>query len=145
MIVFEHWFTYTTALNFTRFKGIFKAFSGMCVRFTSITFPVIWSSVLTSVTWVALVTFFRINNIELKCSFVWCRKYHKSWSNGAAELCSSAEIKSWHDFSRNVMVAWPRNWQKSFKLWRDSESKRKWKRQKRKGQDYTRPDQSHHR
>ena len=30
--------------------------------------------------------FFLINNIELKCSFVRCRKYHKSWSNGAAEL-----------------------------------------------------------
>ena len=42
MIVFEHWFTYTTPLNFTRFK----TFSGMCVRLTSITFPVIWSSVL---------------------------------------------------------------------------------------------------
>ena len=44
MIVFEHWFTYTTPLNFTRFKGIIKALSGMCVRLTSITFPVIWSS-----------------------------------------------------------------------------------------------------
>ena len=55
MIVFEHWFTYTTPLNFTRFKGIIKAFSGMCVRLTSITFPVIWSSELISVTWVALL------------------------------------------------------------------------------------------
>ena len=55
MIVFEHWFTYTTPPNFTRFKGIIKAFSGMCVRLTSITFPVIWSSVLISVTWVALL------------------------------------------------------------------------------------------
>ena len=42
-----------TPLNFTRFKGIIKAFSGMCVRLTSITFPVIWSSVLISVAWVA--------------------------------------------------------------------------------------------
>ena len=42
-IVFEHWFTYTTPL--TRFKGIIKAFSGMCVL-TSITSSVlIWSSV----------------------------------------------------------------------------------------------------
>ena len=49
IIAFEHWFTYTTTLNFTRFKGIIKAFSGMCVRLTSITFPVIWSSVLISV------------------------------------------------------------------------------------------------
>ena len=31
-------------------------------------------------------SFFLINNIELKCSFVQCRKYHKSCSNGAAEL-----------------------------------------------------------
>ena len=30
-------------------------FSGMCVRFTSITFPVIWLSVLISVAWVALL------------------------------------------------------------------------------------------
>ena len=28
MIVFEHWFTYTTPLNFTRFKGIINAFKG---------------------------------------------------------------------------------------------------------------------
>ena len=49
MIVFEHWFIYTTPLNFTRFKGIIKTFSGMCARLTSITFPVIWSSVLISV------------------------------------------------------------------------------------------------
>ena len=55
MIVFEHWFTYTTPPNFTRFKGIIKAFGGMCVRPTSITFPVIWSSVFISVTWVALL------------------------------------------------------------------------------------------
>ena len=60
-----------------------KAFSGMCVRLTSITFPVIWSSVLIPVTrewrYCGLVyKFFLINNIELKCSFVWCRKYHQS-------------------------------------------------------------------
>ena len=97
MIVFEHWFTYTTPLNFTRFKGIIKAFSGMCVRLTSITFPVIWSSVLISVTrewrYCGLVyKFFLINNIELKCSFVRCRKYHKSWWNGAAELHISVDL-----------------------------------------------------
>ena len=40
--MFEYWFTYTTPL--TRFKGIIKAFSGMCVL-TSITSSVlIWSS-----------------------------------------------------------------------------------------------------
>ena len=74
-----------------------KAFNGMCVRLTSITFPVIWSSVLISVTrewrYCGLIyKFFRINNIELKCSFVRCRKYHKSWSNGAAELHISVDL-----------------------------------------------------
>ena len=39
-----------------------------------------------------LVMFFRINNIELKCSFVQCRKYHKSWWNGAAELHISVDL-----------------------------------------------------
>ena len=74
-----------------------KAFNGTCVRLTSITFPVIWSSVLISVTrewrYCGLVyKFFLINNIELKCSFVRCRKYHKSWSNGAAELHISVDL-----------------------------------------------------
>ena len=60
-----------------------KAFNGMCVRLTSITFPVIWSSVLISVTrewrYCGLVyKFFLINNIGLKCSFVQCQKYHES-------------------------------------------------------------------
>ena len=36
--------------------------------------------------------FFRINNIQLKCSFVQCRKYHKSWWNGAAELHISVDL-----------------------------------------------------
>ena len=35
---------------------------------------------------------FRINNIELKCSFVQCRKDHKSWWNGAAELHISVDF-----------------------------------------------------
>ena len=69
----------------------------MCVRLTSITFPAIWSSVLISVTrewrYCGLVyKFFLINNIELKCSFVRCQKYHKSWSNGAAELHISVDL-----------------------------------------------------
>ena len=69
----------------------------MRVRLTSITFPVMWSSVLISVTrewrYCGLVyTFFLINNIELKCSFVRCRRYHKSWSNGAAELHISLDF-----------------------------------------------------
>ena len=74
-----------------------KVFNGMCVRLTSITFPVIWSSVLISVTrewrYCGLVCkFFLINNIELKCSFVQYRKYHKSWSNSAAELHNSVDL-----------------------------------------------------
>ena len=60
-----------------------KAFNGMCVRLTSITFPVMWSSVLISVTrewrYCGLVyKFLAINNMELKCSFDRCRKYYKS-------------------------------------------------------------------
>ena len=57
---------------------------------------VVWSSVLISVTWVelpwAVYKFFRINNIELKCSFVRCRKYPKSWWNGAPELHISVDL-----------------------------------------------------
>ena len=57
---------------------------------------VVWSSVLISVTWVELLwavyTFFRINNIDLKCSFVWCRKYHKSWWDGVVELHISVDL-----------------------------------------------------
>ena len=69
----------------------------MCVLLTSITFPVIWSSVLISVTreWrhCGLVEkFFLINNIQLKSSFVWCREYYTSWSNGAAELHFSVDL-----------------------------------------------------
>ena len=74
-----------------------KALNGTCVRLTSITFPVIWTSVLISVTrewrYCGLIyKFFLINNIELKCSFVRCQKYHKSWSNGAAELHISVDL-----------------------------------------------------
>ena len=57
---------------------------------------IIWSSGLISVTWVELLwavyKFFRIYNIDLKCSFVRCRKYHKSWWNGAAELHISVDL-----------------------------------------------------
>ena len=96
-----------------------KAFNGTCVRLTSITFPVIWSSVLISVTrewrYCGLVyKFFLINNIELKCSFVQCRKYHKSWSNGAAKLhiavdllCGTtvAELHNSVDLLRDTLAA----------------------------------------
>ena len=44
-----------------------------------------WSD-LSGVTVRWFISFFRIQNIELNCSFVRCRKYHKSWWNGAAEL-----------------------------------------------------------
>ena len=40
----------------------------------------------------AVYKFFRINNIGLKCSFVRCRKYHKSWWNGAADLHISVDL-----------------------------------------------------
>ena len=94
-------------IEFTVFKALtpefklrtnpVKAFNGRCVRLTSITFPVMWSSVLISVTrewrYCGLAyKYFLINNIELKCSFVRCRKYHKSWSNGAAELHISVDL-----------------------------------------------------
>ena len=71
---------------------------GMCVQLTSITFRVIWSSVLISVTqeWRYRGLVYKLilmNNIQLKCSFVRCRKYHKSWSNyGAAELHISVDL-----------------------------------------------------
>ena len=63
--------------------GFTSEFKGMCVRLTSITFPVIWSSVLISVTrewcYCGLVyKFFLLNNVELKCLFVRCQKYHNS-------------------------------------------------------------------
>ena len=56
---------------------------------------------LISVTWVELLwavyKFFRINNIDLKCSFVRCRKYHKSWWNDAAELHISEDLLCGND------------------------------------------------
>ena len=56
-----------------------------------------WLSVLISVTrewrYCGLIyKFFLINNIELKCSFVRCRKYHKSWSNGASKVHISIDL-----------------------------------------------------
>ena len=60
------------------------------------TSAVIWSTVLISVIWVELLwavyKFFQINNIDLKCSFVWCQKYHKSCWNGAIELHISVDL-----------------------------------------------------
>ena len=84
-------------IEFTGIKAFTSEFNGTCVPLTSITFPVIWSSVFILVTrewrYCGLIyKFFPINNIELKCSFVRCRKYHKSWSNGAAELHISVDL-----------------------------------------------------
>ena len=60
------------------------------------TSAVIWSSELISVTCVELLwavyKFLRMNNIDLKCSFVQCPKYHMSWWNGAAELLISINL-----------------------------------------------------
>ena len=68
----------------------------MCVRLTSITFPVIWSSVLISVTqewrYCGLVyKLFLINN-RVKVFVCLVRKYHKSWSNSAAEVHISVDL-----------------------------------------------------
>ena len=85
-----------------------KAFNGTCMWLTSITFPVIWSNMLISVTrewrYRGLVyKFFLINIIELKCSIFQCRKYHKSWSNGAAELHISS-VTLWHTGRRATQL-----------------------------------------
>ena len=76
-----------------------KAFNGTCVQLTSITFPVIWSSVLISVTreWCysgLIYNFFLINNIELKCSFVRCRKVMVKWRRRASHL---GRFILWHN------------------------------------------------
>ena len=96
-----------------------KAFNGTCVRLSSIPFAAIWSSVLISVTrewrYCGLVyKFFLINNIELKCSFFRCRKCHKLWSNGAAELHISelhlGRFTLWHNGRRATQLG-------KFTLW----------------------------
>ena len=108
----------------------------VCVRLTSITFPVIWSSVLISVTrewrYCGLVyKFFLINNIELKCSFVRCWKYHKSWSNGADELHISVGFTLWHNGCRATRLGKFILWHNGrrakqvgkFALWHDGRTK----------------------
>ena len=64
-----------------------------------------WSRVLISVTWVELLwavyRFFRINNIGLKCSFVRCRNYYKSWWNGRRRRASHlGRFTLWHNGGR---------------------------------------------
>ena len=50
-----------------------------------------FSDLRVALLWAGLYIFL-INNRELKCSFVQCRKYHKSWSNGVAELHISVDL-----------------------------------------------------
>ena len=93
-----------------------KAFNGTCVRLTSITFPVIWSSVLISVTreWRycgLFYKFFLINNIQLKCSFV-CQVPKISqgmikWRRRASHL---GRFTSWHNGCRATQLG-------KFTLW----------------------------
>ena len=91
-----------------------KAFDGTCVRLTSITFPVTWSSVLISATrewrYCELVyKFFLINNIELKCLFVQCQKYHVmiKWRRWASHL---GRFTLWHNGHRATLLG-------KFTLW----------------------------
>ena len=79
-----------------------------CVRLTSITFSVIWSSVLISVTregcYSGLIyKFFVINNIELKCSFVRCRKSQVmvKWRRRASHL---GRFTLWHNCCRAAQL-----------------------------------------
>ena len=65
------------------------------------TSAVIWSSVLISVTWVELLwtvyKFFRITNIDQKCSFVWCLKKPQvmiKWRRRASHL---SRFTLWHN------------------------------------------------
>ena len=86
-----------------------KAFNGTCVRLTSIPFPVIWSSVLISVTrewrYCGLVyKFFLINNIEFKCSFVQCIKISQvmiKWRRRASHL---GRFTLWHNRCRATQL-----------------------------------------
>ena len=79
----------------------------MHVRLTSMTFPVIWSSVLILVTrewrYCGLVyKFFLISYIEVKSSFVRCRKYHKSWWRCRASHLGRFTL--WHNGCRATQL-----------------------------------------
>ena len=110
-----------------------KAFNGMCVRVTSITFSVIWSSVLISVTrkWRysgLFYKFFLINNIELKCSFA-CpvpkiSQVMIKWRRQTSHL---GRFTLWYNGRRTTpgLMHTPgvadivqRQWQTMLKLWR---------------------------
>ena len=60
--------------------------------------------------WAGFSKFFLINNIELKCSFAWCRKYQKSWSNGAAIWPHLGRFALWHNCYRATQL-------RRFTLW----------------------------
>ena len=85
-----------TLLFFSHISRESSVSSGLCVL-TSIS---IFSNLVECVDFSDLsgategwfISFFRINNIELRFSFVWCRKYHKSWWNGAAELQITVDL-----------------------------------------------------
>ena len=68
-------------------------FSGMCVRLSSITFPVIWSSILSWFQWLewryrGLVTFFRKNNIAkmLVCPVPKISQVMMKWHRRTSQL-----------------------------------------------------------
>ena len=84
----ERWSTMNCVLTLVHlryyshtFQGIIKASSGICVLtsisiFSNLVECVDFSDLSTTEGW--FISFFRINNIKLKSSFVRCRKYHKS-------------------------------------------------------------------
>ena len=69
--------SYAVRLNYDKYSSLVK-----CVDFSDLSGQLLR----------AVYTFFRINNTDLKCSFVWYRKYHKSWWNGANELHISVDL-----------------------------------------------------
>ena len=87
---------------------------------------VVWSSVLISVTWVELLwavcKFFRISNRPKM--FVRCRKYHKSWWNGAAEfqisvdlLCGTTAVETFERWTFWMIQQTQIDSRTSFKSW----------------------------
>ena len=86
-IVFERWFTYTTPSSHVLRESLKPPVGCVCSRQYNF-----FSNLFECVDFSDWYKFFRINNVELKCSFVRCRKYHKSWWNGAAELLISVDL-----------------------------------------------------
>ena len=86
-IVFARWFTYTTPSSHVLRESLKPPVGCVCSRQYNF-----FSNLFECVDFSDWYKFFRINNVELKCSFVRCRKYHKSWWNGAAELLISVDL-----------------------------------------------------